>query len=1000
MAISTNGTVIARLAGGLYNTQLSNQDYLDTVGLDVNALANTLYGRDFAKSTDLVVAQTLLTNLGLSSVAGLDNWVAAQLTAAGAANKGAKIVSLLNDFAGMTADATYGSYATAFNTKVASSVAASQVAGATEGKFDAIATVPSKTYTLTAGIDTVVGGAGNDTIVGNSTDNATVYFSSLDNLDGGAGADTLSIVATGAVNTTTQTAVKVANVETVSLTSGAAVTANTSTWSGVANLVASSIGGAALTAASTTAVTLTEGAFVANTITVDGGSSVTVSADGVVGSSGAITVGGSVAPTGAVSVTATGDYTDGGNKTMGTVAVTGGSTVAVTIASGITAAESAAAKTDTTNFTITQSDVTVTGTSATTSVSVSQSARVAKTDGTAEGVGKVGVTPGAVTINDVNKTSSTKAGTIETVTVTNFGSATVNSGALKSITLGGSARGDADLSTLGALTTPANTSFQVNLSAVSGSSTADLKIDSDITTLNITGGGTSSTSTNTLKGLNAPGVTALTVDGANKVSFSVTYGTNTLTALKTVTVTNTAGFNMGGTAIGNAVTFTGGSGADTVILGSAPTKAITMGAGDDIVTYGGAVGTGGSVDAGSGTDYIVMTYAQASSADDDATFNTKWTNFESLEVTTAITGTINLAGLNNVTTVEVDAAASSGTLTGLASNGTVNLYAASNTLTVGVTNATYGASDVLNLGAYATTAKTWGQITAEGVETLNISIPDSDTTDGVSAAVTHTITLVDALAKTVKVTGNNGLTITNDSGNTSITNFDASGVVANANTLSADADTAANLAVTFVSNTAASTSLGITATTITGGAGNDTLTGNTAKDTIVGGAGADVIDGKSGADILTGGAGADTFNFAAAESPYSAFDTITDLGTTDRITLDSGDTVSFVQTAITGTTTAAAVSKYGVATFTTVVGADTATLADKVKVINAAVTTAGNAVMFTHDSATYLFIEENGNNTADTVAVIVQLVGINLPADQGVISTTSSGTTGLIGFVG
>lgn len=805
----------------------------------------------------------------------------------------------------------------------------------------------------------------------------------------------MSIVATGAINTTTPTAVKVANVETVSLTSGSTVTSNTSTWSGVSNLVTSSIAGATLTAAATTAVTETDGALAAGAIAVNDGSTVAVTADGM--TTGTITVGASVAPAGAVTVTASGDYSDGANNTMGAIAVTGGSTVSVTVKSGLTDAEKTAAKTDTSNYTETLSAVTVTGTAATTAVTVTQDARVAVVAGTSEGVGKIGVTPGAVTINDVNASSTTAAGVISSVTLTNFGATTINSGALKSATLGGSARGDVDMSTLGALSTPANTSFQLTLSAASGSTTSTVSIDSDITALNITGSGTSSTSTNSLKGLSAAGVTALTVDGANKVSFSSS-GTNTLTALKSVTVTNTAGFNMGGTAIGNNVTFTGGSGADTVKLGSAPTKAISMGAGNDVVTYGGAVGTGGSVDAGEGTDYIIMTYAQAAAADDNSTFNTKWTNFESLEITDAITGAINLAGLNNVTTVDVDAAASSGEINGLASNGTVNLYTASNTLTVGVTNATYGASDVLNLGAYSTSATSWGTVTAQGVETLNISIPDSDTTDGVSAAVTHSITLVDALAKTVKVSGNNGLTITNDSGNTVITNFDASGVVANANTLSADADTAANLAVTFVSNTAASST--ITTTTITGGAGNDTLTGNSAKDTIVGGAGADVIDGKAGADTLTGGAGADTFNFTAAQSPYSAFDTITDLGPTDRITLNGGDTVSFVQTAITGTTTAAAVSKYGVATFATVVGADTTTLADKVKVINEAVTTAGNAVEFTHDGATYLFIETNGNSTADTTAVIVQLVGISLPTDQGVISTTSSGTTGLYGFGG
>ena len=843
--------------------------------------------------------------------------------------------------------------------------------------------------TLTAGIDAIVGGAGNDTIVGNSTDNATVYFSSLDNIDGGAGTDTLSIVATGAINTTTPTAVKVANVETVSLTSGSTVTANTNAWTGATNLVSSSIAGATLSAAATTAITETDAALVAGAIAINGGSTVTIAAEGM--TTGTITVGATVAPAAAVAVSATGDYTDGANNTMGAIAVTGGSTVAVTVKSGLTDAEKTAAKTDTTNFTETLSAVTVTGAAATTAVTVTQDARVAVAAGTAEGVGKIGVTPGAVTINDVNAASTTKAGVIETVTLTNFGATTVNSGALKSATLGGSARGNVDMSTLGALTTPANTSFQLTLNAASGSTTSTVSIDSDITALNITGTGTASTSTNSLVGLSAAGVTALTVDGANKVSFSSS-GTNTLTALKTVTVTNTAGFNMGGTAIGNSVTFTGGAGADTVKLGSGPTKAITMGAGNDVVTYGGAVGTGGSVSAGEGTDTIVMTFAQADAADASATFNTKWTGFEVLDLSDALTGQIDLAGLNGVTTVALDAAASSGTLNGLASGGTVELYAGANTLTVAVANALYGASDVLNLNDYSGVTAL-GTVTASNVETVNIALPDDDLTDGVSAARVETLTLVDIAAKTVTVSGNNGLNLT-VTGNINITNFDASGVVANANTLAADADTAANLGVTFASVTAATST--ILTTSITGGAGNDTLTGNSAKDTIVGGAGNDAIDGAAGADTLTGGAGSDTFNFATGESTYSAYDTITDLSAKDTIQINGGGTINFVQTAVTGTATAAAISKYGVATFATVVGADTVTIADKVKVINAAVSTAGDAVLFQQDGETFLFVETNGNTTADTAGIVVKLTGVALPADQGVVT----GSTGLIGFGG
>jgi hypothetical protein len=215
MAISTNGTVIARLAGGLYNTVMSNATYLEVAAQDPSALANTLYARDFAKSTDLAVATTLITNLGLSTVAGLDNWVAAQLTAAGSA-KGAKIVSMLNDFAGMTADTTYGAAATAFNTKVDAALAASQKTGAVEGKFATagVVAVTNAVFALTSGVDGLdkfTGGAGDDTF--NLT--AMANSNALDSIDGGAGTDTLAITVTGDV---TALQGKVAGIETVTAT--------------------------------------------------------------------------------------------------------------------------------------------------------------------------------------------------------------------------------------------------------------------------------------------------------------------------------------------------------------------------------------------------------------------------------------------------------------------------------------------------------------------------------------------------------------------------------------------------------------------------------------------------------------------------------------------------------------------------------------------------------------------------------------------------------------
>jgi S-layer protein len=319
-------------------------------------------------------------------------------------------------------------------------------------------------------------------------------------------------------------------------------------------------------------------------------------------------------------------------------------------------------------------------------------------------------------------------------------------------------------------------------------------------------------------------------------------------------------------------------------------------------------------------------------------------------------------------------------------------------LTVGINNALYNASDVLNLTSYidyvsGTGATAIGTVTAAATETINISLPEDDGVNASSAARVETMTLVATGAKTVTVSGNNGFNLTN-TGNVLITNFDASGVVAGTAVYAADADLAAGLAVTFASVSAKTTTL--LATTITGGAGNDTLTGYTAKDTINGGAGADTINGGAEADTLTGGAGADTFVFTASQSTYDAYDTITDLGKTDSIKLDGG-TVSFVQTAAAGTGTTPTVSKYGVVTFETVVGADSTTIADKVKLVNALSATAGTSYMFAHEGNTFLFIDTDGLSTATADAVVVKLTGIALPADQGVIT---GAPTGLSGFGG
>ena len=209
MAISTNGTVLTRLAGALYNTQMSNATYGEVKALDPSTLANALYSRDFAMVTDLAVATTLVANLGLSSVAGLNSWIAAQLTSAGSA-KGAKIVDLLNSFAQMSSDATYGAAATAFNKKVDTSLTLSQTTGNNGGTFEAagLVALQGATFSLTTSANNLVGSSNADYFDGALSANGTATFGGSDSLNGGDGIDTVAATLTGTSIRPTLTAVE------------------------------------------------------------------------------------------------------------------------------------------------------------------------------------------------------------------------------------------------------------------------------------------------------------------------------------------------------------------------------------------------------------------------------------------------------------------------------------------------------------------------------------------------------------------------------------------------------------------------------------------------------------------------------------------------------------------------------------------------------------------------------------------------------------------------
>lgn len=600
--------------------------------------------------------------------------------------------------------------------------------------------------------------------------------------------------------------------------------------------------GAVVTAAATTDVTVTESAVVNAdaSVNVNGGKDVTVNVtDTDAGDGDTITlataagaeilVGGATAAVGKVAVTNT--ATVAGNQNQADVFVRGGTEVTVTEnVTGTTVAT-----------TTTQGEVFVVGNANTTTVSVTQDALVAAS------ATKKGIANGDVEIYDANATSNTAAGTIATVSLNNFAVAVVNSGALTTLNLMGTGT-SVNAGALGQLTTAANDTLAVNVNGLTLAGGA-LTIDTDIKTLNIA----SSTAASSVAQLVNNSLTTLNVSGDAK--FSTTNNAVNLTALTAINVTNTAGVSLAAT-LSNSTTFTGGDGADSIVIG-ATTKAIVMGKGDDAVqTSSVTLAAGGSVDGGDGTDTVSMVLADAVTASASGTFNSKFSNFEELKVISGAAGTVNLVGVNGVSLVETSGATGAQTFNNMASGGTLTLsgaIAGGGSYVVGVTNAAFSTTDTLNISLENSTAGVvaFGSVTAADVETVAVSTVDKGTAANVAATL-DTATLVFTDAKTVTVSGNNGLTILNTAGS-NITSFDASGVVGDDST-----DTTANLAVTFSSGNATTTAV----VTIKGGAGNDTLTGNAAKDTIDGGAGNDIIDGGLGQDTITVGAGRDVVNIA------------------------------------------------------------------------------------------------------------------------------------------
>ena len=142
--ISTPDIVATRFVGALYGESLSyqQQQYVLTNSANLTNIMNALYTSDFGTQTNAQVAATVVSNLGITGVAATiaTNVITADLNAAVAGQQGATIAGILNGFATMTGNAVFGSFATAWETKVGAADAASSVVGAGNQQLGNIST--------------------------------------------------------------------------------------------------------------------------------------------------------------------------------------------------------------------------------------------------------------------------------------------------------------------------------------------------------------------------------------------------------------------------------------------------------------------------------------------------------------------------------------------------------------------------------------------------------------------------------------------------------------------------------------------------------------------------------------------------------------------------------------------------------------------------------------------------------------------------------------------
>lgn len=529
-----------------------------------------------------------------------------------------------------------------------------------------------------------------------------------------------------------------------------------------------------------------------------------------------------------------------------------------------------------------------------------------------------------------------------------------------------------------ATTTNANTTFTM----VSATSAVVINIDGGTTAGNITRNATGAATVTVNSTGAANTIGTLDVDTAALVKDLTINATTNLTgslaadyaASSTLTVSGAAAaVNLSGATLSPNFIKVDASGLTaggvSVKVDQTDTTVDTQfvgGAGDDTLDVGKVVYNSATLTGigGSGTDTLKMSDAAALTS----TTAAKLTGFEVLSLTDdddAAVDTFDVSLLSGITAVK------------LAADSAGDGYIVSN-----LSSTQAGAITISGTQNVAPTFNVSNASVTGNIDTLGITISDGSTT-------VNTLTLADMTAtgvEKVNITATDNLTLSGMTGLAALTNFTSTGAGAlniTTGALSINVNTSIDLSAstgTVTFNATAATTNGLS---IKGSATKaNTLTGSAQADNLIGGTANDTITGLAGADVMTGNGGADTFAFTTASTGTPSatnFDTITDFskvaGTTTFDTISATALILGTQTA-TAASGVATISAGGVATFN---AADT-TLALHIAAVAAAQqATAGATTIWQEGSDSYLYISD-GTLAVAATDVLIKLTGLTAGA--------------------